>query len=75
MRILAAAIDLAGQCRVECVRILARHGVSQAGGVSRFQHEREGPGAHQAVCRRQAAEAAVADKPRAAVAPLLSKRN
>lgn len=27
MRILASAIDLAGQCRVECARILARHGV------------------------------------------------
>ena len=29
MRILAAAIDLAGQCRVECARILARHGVTK----------------------------------------------
>ena len=29
MRILAAAIDLAGQCRMECVRILARHGVTK----------------------------------------------
>jgi nitrite reductase (cytochrome c-552) len=29
MRILAAAIDQAGQCRVECVRILARHGVTK----------------------------------------------
>jgi nitrite reductase (cytochrome c-552) len=29
MRILAAAIDLAGQCRVECARILAKHGVSK----------------------------------------------
>ena len=29
MRILAAAIDLAGQCRVECARILAGHGVSK----------------------------------------------
>jgi nitrite reductase (cytochrome c-552) len=28
-RILAAAIDLAGQCRVECARILARHGVTK----------------------------------------------
>ncbi len=26
---LAAAIDLAGQCRVECARILARHGVTE----------------------------------------------
>jgi nitrite reductase (cytochrome c-552) len=29
MRILAAALDLAGQCRVECARILAKHGVSK----------------------------------------------
>ena len=29
LRILAAAVDLAGQCRVECARILARHGVTQ----------------------------------------------
>jgi nitrite reductase (cytochrome c-552) len=29
VRILAAAIDLAGQCRVECARILARHGVTK----------------------------------------------
>ena len=29
VRILAAAIDLAGRCRVECARILARHGVSK----------------------------------------------
>ena len=28
MRSLAAAVDLAGQCRVECARILARHGVT-----------------------------------------------
>lgn len=28
-RILAAAIDLAGQCRVQCVRILAKHGVTK----------------------------------------------
>jgi nitrite reductase (cytochrome c-552) len=28
-RVLAAAIDLAGQCRVECARILARHGVTK----------------------------------------------
>ena len=28
MRILAAAVDLAGQARVECARILARHGVT-----------------------------------------------
>ena len=28
MRILAAALDLAGNCRIECARILARHGVS-----------------------------------------------
>ena len=28
MRILAAAVDLAGQGRVECARILARHGVT-----------------------------------------------
>jgi nitrite reductase (cytochrome c-552) len=28
-RILAAAIDLAGQCRVECARILARHGMTK----------------------------------------------
>jgi nitrite reductase (cytochrome c-552) len=28
MRILANAIDLAGQCRVECARILAKHGVT-----------------------------------------------
>ena len=27
MRILAAAIDLGGQCRAECARILAKHGV------------------------------------------------
>jgi nitrite reductase (cytochrome c-552) len=27
MRILAASIDLAGQCRVECAQILAQHGV------------------------------------------------
>lgn len=26
---LAAAIDLAGQCRIDCARILARHGVTQ----------------------------------------------
>jgi nitrite reductase (cytochrome c-552) len=29
-RILAASIDLSGQCRVECARILAKHGVSKA---------------------------------------------
>jgi nitrite reductase (cytochrome c-552) len=28
MRILGAAVDLAGQCRVECTRILAKHGVT-----------------------------------------------
>jgi nitrite reductase (cytochrome c-552) len=28
-RILAAALDLAGQCRIECARILAKHGVSK----------------------------------------------
>jgi nitrite reductase (cytochrome c-552) len=28
-RILAAAIDLAGQCRIQCVRILAQHGVTK----------------------------------------------
>lgn len=28
-RILAAAVDLAGKCRVECARILAKHGVVQ----------------------------------------------
>jgi len=27
-RVLAAAVDLAGQCRVESARILARHGVT-----------------------------------------------
>lgn len=30
MRILAAAIDLAGQCRVDCARILAKHGAAKA---------------------------------------------
>jgi nitrite reductase (cytochrome c-552) len=29
VRILASAIDLAGQCRVECARLLAQHGVSK----------------------------------------------
>ncbi len=29
LRILASAIDLAGQCRVECARILARHGMTE----------------------------------------------
>jgi nitrite reductase (cytochrome c-552) len=29
MRILAAALNIAGQCRVECVRILARHGITK----------------------------------------------
>lgn len=29
VRILAASIDLAGQCRVECARILAKHGVKK----------------------------------------------
>jgi nitrite reductase (cytochrome c-552) len=29
MRVLASAIDLAGQCRVECAQILAKHGVSK----------------------------------------------
>ena len=29
MRILAAAIDLAGQCRVECTRILAKYNISK----------------------------------------------
>jgi nitrite reductase (cytochrome c-552) len=29
VRILAAAIDLAGQCRVECARILAQHGTTK----------------------------------------------
>lgn len=29
VRILAASIDLAGQCRVECARILAKHGVDK----------------------------------------------
>ncbi len=28
MRLLGAAVDLAGECRVECARILARHGVT-----------------------------------------------
>ena len=28
MRLLGAAVDLAGQCRVECARILARHDVT-----------------------------------------------
>jgi len=27
MRVLGAAVDLAGQCRIECARVLARHGV------------------------------------------------
>jgi nitrite reductase (cytochrome c-552) len=29
VRILATAIDLAGQCRVDCARILAKHGVQK----------------------------------------------
>ena len=29
VRVLASAIDLAGQCRVECARILAKHGVAK----------------------------------------------
>jgi nitrite reductase (cytochrome c-552) len=29
VRILAASLDLAGQCRIECTRILAKHGVSK----------------------------------------------
>jgi len=29
LRILAAAVDLAGQCRVECAQILARHGITK----------------------------------------------
>ena len=29
MRLLGAAVDLAGQCRVECARILARNGVTE----------------------------------------------
>ncbi len=29
MRILAAAVDLAGQCRIQCARILGRHGVTK----------------------------------------------
>ncbi|MBN1589428.1 MAG: ammonia-forming cytochrome c nitrite reductase subunit c552 [Pirellulales bacterium] len=29
MRILAAAVEMAGRCRVECARILARHGVTE----------------------------------------------
>lgn len=28
MRVLAAAVDLAGQCRLECARILAKHGTT-----------------------------------------------
>jgi hypothetical protein len=28
-RILAASLDLAGQCRIECTRILAKHGVTK----------------------------------------------
>jgi nitrite reductase (cytochrome c-552) len=28
-RILASASDLAGQCRIECARILARHGATK----------------------------------------------
>jgi nitrite reductase (cytochrome c-552) len=28
-RILASAVDLAGQCRVECARILAKHGIAK----------------------------------------------
>ena len=28
-RILAAAVDLAGQCRIECARLLAKHGHSE----------------------------------------------
>jgi nitrite reductase (cytochrome c-552) len=28
MRILESSVDLAGQCRIECARILARHGVT-----------------------------------------------
>lgn len=30
LRILASAVDLAGECRVECARILARHGATAA---------------------------------------------
>lgn len=29
LRILNAAVDLAGQCRIECARILAKHGVTE----------------------------------------------
>jgi nitrite reductase (cytochrome c-552) len=29
LRVLSGAIDLAGECRVECARILARHGISE----------------------------------------------
>ncbi len=29
LRVLAASLDLAGQCRVECTRILARHGIAE----------------------------------------------
>jgi nitrite reductase (cytochrome c-552) len=28
-RVLAAALDLAGQCRIECTRILAKHGITK----------------------------------------------
>ncbi len=29
MRLLGAAVDLAGQCRLQCARILARHGITE----------------------------------------------
>jgi nitrite reductase (cytochrome c-552) len=36
VRVLASAIDLAGQCRVECARILAKHGVVKPVGYPDF---------------------------------------
>ena len=53
MRILAAALDLAGNCRIECARILARTACRPAGRVSGLGDERKGPGLAQGDSRRQ----------------------
>ena len=62
-RILAAAIDLAGQCRVECAGILGQTRRDQAGRLSRLQHEREGPGDQPPIRRRLATEVALSGWP------------
>ncbi len=50
VRVLATAIDLAGQCRVECCADSRQARHHEAGRLSRLQHERQSPNANQVVC-------------------------